>query len=80
MKYKKLISLFLSLILAMCGSSSTEIVESVEEVEIKQTQQENTQEDIEENTQTEQTQGQQPPNNNPFLDPGFAIILSATSF
>ena len=75
MKYKKLISLFLSLILAMCGSSSTEIVESVEEVEIKQTQQENTQEDIEENTQTEQTQGQQPPNNNPFLDPGFADCL-----
>ena len=75
MKYKKLISLFLSLILAMCGSSSTEIVESVEEAEIKQTQQENKQEDIEENTQTEQTQGQQPPNNNPFLDPGFADCL-----
>ena len=75
MKYKKLTSLVLSLILTMCGSSTTEIVESVEEVEIKQTQQENTQEDIEGNTQTEQTQGQQPPNNNPFLDPGFADCL-----
>ena len=75
MKLKKLISMVLLFILTMCGGSSTEIVESVEEVEIKQTQQENTQEDIEGNTQTEQTQGQQPPNNNPFLDPGFADCL-----
>ena len=77
MKQKRLILLALALILAMCGSSSstTEIVESVEEVEIKQSQQEDTQVNREEDTQTEQTQGQQPPNINPFLDPGFADCL-----
>ena len=38
MKQKRLILLALALILAMCGSNSstTEVVESVEEVEIKQ--------------------------------------------
>ncbi len=74
MKQKRLILLALALILAMCGSNSstTEIVESVEEVEIKQSQQEDTQVNREEDTQTEQTQGQQPPNINPFLDPGVA--------
>ena len=75
MKLKKLISMVLLFILTMCGGSSTEIVESVEEVEIQQSQQEKTQEDTEEKTQKEQNQGQQPPNNNPFLDPGFADCL-----
>ncbi len=75
MRQKKLIALALSLILTMCGSSSTEIVESAEVVEIQQSQQENTQEDTKENTQKEQNQGQQPSKNNPFLDPGFADCL-----
>ena len=76
MKQKRLILLVLSLILTMCGSNSTttEIIESVEEMEIKQSQ-ENTQENTQDTTQTEQTQGEQPPNNNPFLDPGFADCL-----
>ena len=76
MKQKRLILLALALILTMCSNNSTtEIVESVEDVEVKQSQQENTQEDREESTQKEQIQGQQPQNNNPFLDPGFADCL-----
>ena len=46
MKQKRLILLALALILTMCSNNSTtEIVESVEDVEVKQSQQENTQED-----------------------------------
>ena len=76
MKQKRIILLALALILTMCSdNSTTEIVESVEDVEVKQSQQENTQEDREESTQKEQIQGQQPQNNNPFLDPGFADCL-----
>ena len=75
MRQKKFIALALSLIFAMCGNSSTEIVELAEEVEIQESQQENIQEDTKENTQKEQNQGQQPSKNNPFLDPGFADCL-----
>ena len=46
MKQKRIILLALALILTMCSdNSTTEIVESVEDVEVKQSQQENTQED-----------------------------------
>ena len=77
MKQKRVTLLALVLILTMCGgnSATTEIVESVEEVETKQSQQEDTQVNREEDTKTEQMQGQQPQNINPFLDPGFADCL-----
>jgi len=77
MKQKRVTLLALVLILTMCGgnSATTEIVESAEEVETQQRQQEDTQVNREEDTQTEQMQGQQPPNINPFLDPGFADCL-----
>ena len=77
MKQKRVTLLALVLILTMCGgnSATTEIVESAEEVETQQSQQEDTQVNREEDTQTEQMQGQQPPNINPFLDPGFADCL-----
>ena len=60
------------LILTSCSSEDTDIIES-------SGNQESMQEDIqvnrEEDTQTEQMQGQQPPNINPFSDPGFAECL-----
>jgi len=60
------------LILTSCSSEDTDIIES-------SGNQESIQEDIqvnrEEDTQTEQMQGQQPPNINPFSDPGFAECL-----
>ena len=71
MKQKRLISLVLALSLTMCGSNSTsEVIEAVEDIETTETQ-----EDTQEKTQTEQNQVQQPPNSNPFLDPGFADCL-----
>ena len=71
MKQKRLISLVLALSLTMCGSNSTsEVIEGVEDIETTETQ-----EDTQEKTQTEQNQVQQPPNSNPFLDPGFADCL-----
>ena len=71
MKQKRLISLVLALSLTMCGSNSTsEVIEGVEDIETTETQ-----EDTQETTQTEQNQVQQPPNSNPFLDPGFADCL-----
>ena len=74
MKQKRLISLFLALSLTMCGSNSTsevsEVIEAVEDIETTETQ-----EGTQEKTQTEQNQVQQPPNSNPFLDPGFADCL-----
>ena len=60
------------LILTSCSSEDTDIIES-------SGNQESIQEDIQvnrdEDTQTEQMQGQQPPNINPFSDPGFAECL-----
>ena len=74
MKQKRLISLVLALSLTMCGSNSTsevsEVIEAVEDIETTETQ-----EGTQEKTQTEQNQVQQPPNSNPFLDPGFADCL-----
>ena len=71
MKQKRLISLVLALSLTMCGSNSTsEVIEAVEDIDTTETQ-----EDTQEKTQTEQNQVQQPPNSNPFLDPGFADCL-----
>ena len=71
MKQKRLISLVLALSLTMCGSNSTsEVIEAVEDIETTETQ-----EDTQEKTKTEQNQVQQPPNSNPFLDPGFADCL-----
>ena len=71
MKQKRLISLVLALSLTMCGSNSTsEVIGAVEDIETTETQ-----EDTQEKTQTEQNQVQQPPNSNPFLDPGFADCL-----
>ncbi len=59
MKQKRVTLLALVLILTMCGgnSATTEIVESLEEVETKQSQQEDTQVNREEDTKTEQMQG-----------------------
>ncbi len=71
MKQKRLISLVLALSLTMCGSNSTsEVIEAVEDIDTTETQ-----EETQEKTQTEQNQVQQPPNSNPFLDPGFADCL-----